>query len=136
MANEVTINFNMLNTLLKYNIVGNFNVLVRANAARGARPWCLQVCDIQPQNWSDNYNIFLIFPHTKKKKNEGFTRKKTKNLCWNGSSWDPLPILHQITKDFENNSLMRRTWCSQELVRIIFMRLNLSFPNGLSLWDN
>ena len=68
MANEVTINFNMLNTLVKYNIVGNFNVLVRANAARGARPWCLQVCDIQPQNWSDNYNIFLIFPHTKKKK--------------------------------------------------------------------
>lgn len=52
---------------------------------------------------ANNYNILLIFP----RKNEGFTKKKIINLCWNGSSWDPLPILHQITKDFENNGIMR-----------------------------
>ena len=88
MTNEVTINFNMLNTFMKYNIVGKFNILVGANAARGARTWCLQVCDIQPQNWSKQLQYTSYFS----KKNEGFTKKKTKNLYWNGSSWDLLPF--------------------------------------------
>ena len=37
---------------------------------------------------ASNYNILLIFPG----KNEGFIKKKTKNLYWNGSSWDLLPF--------------------------------------------
>lgn len=65
MTNEVTINYNMLNTLVKYNIVGSFNVLVGANAARGARLWCLQVCDIQPQNWSEQLQYTSYFSKKK-----------------------------------------------------------------------
>ena len=52
-------------TFMKYNIVGKFNILVGANAARGARTWCLQVCDIQPQNWSEQLQYTSYFSRKK-----------------------------------------------------------------------